>query len=179
MFAEGKGWDGNIAFLPVAEIANVLVQLIQIREQMKRDLFEVTGISDLVRGQGQASETATAQRIKGHYAGLRIEDRQRAQGRFAGDTVRIMAEIMAEQFSPETLLEMSGWEHTEESHALDEAHDAWMEAQAQLQQQQMAEMQAQMQAQMGGEQGQAPMSGMEGAMQGQVPMPPMNGGMAQ
>jgi hypothetical protein len=163
-FAEAGGLEGSIAFLPMAEVASVLVQLIQMREQMKRDLFEVTGLSDLMRGQGQASETATAQRIKGHFAGMRVESRQRAMARFARDNIRICAELMAELFSPETLLEMSGWLHTEEAEALDAAHDAWMTAQMQARQEAAMQMSGGATAGMG----EAPQMG---AMEG-MPVPP-------
>lgn len=121
MFAEKGGVSGLISWLPIAEVASAIDALSRIRDQSKRDLFEVTGISDIVRGQGQASETATAQSIKGQFAGMRLEDRQANMGRFARDTVQIVAEIIAEHFSPETLWDISGWEYTAEARALDKA----------------------------------------------------------
>lgn len=125
MFAEKGGLQGAISFLPIKDIAETVVALSNIREQLKRDLYEISGLSDIVRGQGQASETATAQRIKGQFAGMRIQDRQSGMARFARDVVRIVAEVIAEHFSPETLWEVSGWGYTDEARTLDKAADAW------------------------------------------------------
>jgi hypothetical protein len=40
-------------------------------------IYEVTGISDIVRGQGNAQETATAQEIKSQWGSLRIRKLQK------------------------------------------------------------------------------------------------------
>lgn len=136
MFAEKGGVEGAISFLPIKEIGEVLTGLVQSREQLKQDLYEVTGISDIIRGQTDPKETFGAQRIKGQYAGMRIEDRQRAFARFARDAVRIGAEVMAEQFTPDMLMELSGWETSEEAEAHDRAAQEWQQAMAQQQQQQ-------------------------------------------
>jgi hypothetical protein len=68
-------------------------------------------LSDIIRGASMASETATAQRIKGQFASLRLTDRQNEVARFARDIIRLKAEIMSEHFAPETLLVASGYEH--------------------------------------------------------------------
>lgn len=137
MFAEKGGLAGAMSFLPIKEIAEVLTLLTGAREQMKRDLQEVTGLSDIVRGQSDPRETYGAQRIKSQFAGARIQDRQAAGARFARDVVKIVAEIVAEHFAPETLLEASGWEFTSEARAIDRA------AEEQMKQQQQQQMQAQ------------------------------------
>lgn len=126
-----KGIDGNITFLPIKQVADVVVALSNIRTQLKQDLSEVTGISDIVRGQASGpAKTATEQRIKGQYAGMRIQDRQTQVARFARDLVKIAAEIIAEHFSAETLWSISGWEHSDEARALDYAMKQWEQASA-------------------------------------------------
>lgn len=124
-----RGLQGNLSFVPVKEVADVIVALTAIRSQLKQDLFEVTGISDIVRGQGAAGPkaTATEQRIKGQFAGMRIQDRQALVARFARDLVKIGAEIIAEHFSPDTLWDISGWQYSNEARALDYAHKKWIE----------------------------------------------------
>lgn len=110
-FGEKGGIPGAMSFLPIKEMSDVLVALYQARQQVKADLYEVTGISDIVRGssEGGAPKTATEQRIKGQFANLRLTDRQGEMARFARDTLEIMGEIIAEHFSAETLYEMSGF----------------------------------------------------------------------
>jgi hypothetical protein len=102
--------NGSIQFLPLLEISNTLTSLYAAREKVKQDLYEITGLSDIIRGASMASETATAQRIKGQFASLRLTDRQNEVARFARDIIRLKAEIMSEHFAPETLLTASGYE---------------------------------------------------------------------
>jgi len=107
-FAEKGGIPGAISLVPIKEIAEVLIGLYNARQQVKGDLYEVTGMSDIIRGQGDKNETATAQRIKGQFASMRLEDRRSEVARFCRDTIAIMAEVISEMFSEESLLQMSG-----------------------------------------------------------------------
>ncbi len=110
-FAEKGGMIGAISFLPIKEMAEVLIRLYEARQQVKNDLYEITGISDIVRGfSSGAQKTATEQRIKGNFANLRLTDRQAEMARFARDTLAIMAEIIAEHFSDDTIRQMSGYD---------------------------------------------------------------------
>lgn len=107
-FAEKGGLQGAIAFLPIKEVAQVLAGLYEARSAQKQDLYEITGISDILRGQSDPNETARAQSIKGRFATMRLQDRQQEVSRFCRDTIRIMGEIIAEHFSPQTMLTCSG-----------------------------------------------------------------------
>ena len=108
-FAEKGGMAGAVDLLPMKEIAEVLIRLYEARAQVKNDLDQVTGMSDIVRGQSSGgAKTATEQRIKGQYAALRLQDRQDRVAEFCRSTLRIMAEIISEMFSPESLMQMSG-----------------------------------------------------------------------
>lgn len=110
-FAGEGGISGAIQFMPLKEIADTLMQLYAARDKVKQDLYEITGLSDIIRGASMASETATAQRIKGQFASLRLTDRQNEVARFARDIIRLKAEIMSEHFAPETLLVASGYKY--------------------------------------------------------------------
>lgn len=104
----GKGLDGVVSLLPLDQIMDTLTGLYAAREQVKKDLYEITGLSDIVRGQGNASETATAQEIKGQFATLRLDNNQKDVARFAKDLVVIMTEIIAKHFSLDTIKQVSG-----------------------------------------------------------------------
>lgn len=104
----GKGIEGAISLFPLDQIMTTLTGLYAAREQVKKDLYEITGISDIVRGQGNASETATAQEIKGQFATLRLDNNQKDVARFAKDLVVIMTEIIAKHFSLDTIKQVSG-----------------------------------------------------------------------
>lgn len=108
MAASGKGWEAVIAKLPNADKVEVLKVLIEMRETAKQVVYEITGISDIVRGATSASETATAQEIKGQWAGVRLRRRQQEVQRAFRDCFRIMAEIIAEHFEPQQIYLMTG-----------------------------------------------------------------------
>lgn len=108
----GSNGMGHIWLLPIKEMAATLLTLYEAREKVKQALYEITGISDIVRGSSQAGgeKTATEQRIKGQFASMRLNDMQGEVARFARDVLRIMGEIIAEHFDPMTLFEVSGFE---------------------------------------------------------------------
>lgn len=108
VMGDGNGLKGVVSYLPMMEIMQTLQGLYQAREAVKQDLYEITGISDIVRGQTSASETATAQQIKGQFATLRLDNNQKEVARFAKDLVVIMTEIIANHFSLETIKAVSG-----------------------------------------------------------------------
>lgn len=107
MFAEKNGLKGQIDWLPLETIVQALNQLNMARETIKAQIYELTGISDIVRGASKASETLGAQQIKAQFAGVRIESLQAEIARFAGDVLRIKAEMMVRHFSPEVLVTKS------------------------------------------------------------------------
>mgnify|MGYP003337315862 FL=1 len=108
IFAEKGGIDGAVSFLPIREITEALIALYQAREKVKQDLYEITGLSDILRGASNAQETATAQQIKSNFATLRLSDRQAEVQRFTRDLVRIVAQIIGKQFSIDTIKQISG-----------------------------------------------------------------------
>lgn len=99
---------GPIRFFPVSMIASVYNQLLESREVLKQQIFEMTGMSDIMRGQVDPREALGQSRIKGQFGTLRISRKQREMARVARDALRIKAEIMVEHFSEGTLLEMAG-----------------------------------------------------------------------
>jgi hypothetical protein len=106
----GGGLERAMWTTPIEIIANVIAQLEAHRMAVKETIYEITGLSDILRGATVASETATAQQIKSQFGSLRIQDRQREVQRFARDLYRLKAEIMGERFEPENLAVMTGIE---------------------------------------------------------------------
>lgn len=103
-----KGGSKAVVTLPIDEVQKVIVACMAARKQLIEDVYQITGISDIVRGDTQASETATAQRIKSQWGSIRIRDRQAELARFARDIIRLAGEIICDQFQPETLMLVSG-----------------------------------------------------------------------
>jgi len=107
-FSEKGGLKGAIDLLPIDTLAAVLIQCYQAQSQIKGQIYEITGISDIIRGQTAASETATAQQIKGQYAGLRLRAMQDGVAMFASELLRMKAQIICTKFQPQTILEYAG-----------------------------------------------------------------------
>lgn len=103
----GQALKDSIVWLPVRDVAEVIKNLVELRRQLIEDVYQITGISDIMRGSTEASETLGAQQLKSRYGSIRIRDRQEELVRVARDITRIEAEIMAENFEPSTLLAMS------------------------------------------------------------------------
>lgn len=93
--------------MPIADVASTIKELVLLRRQLIEDVYQISGISDIMRGQTEASETLGAQQLKSQYGSIRIKDRQAEMVAVADSCLNISGEIMAENFSPETLLAMS------------------------------------------------------------------------
>lgn len=106
------GLANHIWIYPINDDVKALQELYLARDQVKQAIYEVMGISDIMRGATKASETATAQRIKGTMGVTRLEDQKQAAGNFVRDLLRLKAEIIAQNFDAETLSAMTGEEVT-------------------------------------------------------------------
>jgi hypothetical protein len=91
-----------------------LVQLVGQLDRARVSLFELTGISDIVRGASKASETYGAQEIKERWANVRLFEKMREISYHFRDVFRIMGELISEHFTPEQLSAQSGIEITPE-----------------------------------------------------------------
>ncbi len=101
------GMRGLIEWLPIDMVIKTLEGCFLARKQIMEDIYQITGISDIVRGATDPNETATAQGIKQQWGSLRVRDRQKEVARFARDLLRIAAEIIAKKFPIQTLRAMT------------------------------------------------------------------------
>lgn len=115
MFAEKGGVKGQVDWLPLEQVVNALQRLYEAREGIKAQIYELTGIADIVRGASKASETLGAQEIKAKFASVRIKDTQDEVARFAAELLRLKAEIMVKHFDPELLIRKSNIMRTDDA----------------------------------------------------------------
>lgn len=111
--AMGEG-SAKLVFWPVENVIKVLQGCYDARDRIVQQVYEVTGMSDIVRGASNPNETATAQSIKAQWGSVRVRDRQAVLARFAQDCFKLVAEVVAERFQPETLQRMSEMELDEQ-----------------------------------------------------------------
>ena len=103
-----RGIDKAVFFIPIEKYFPVLQQLLVQRQSIKQVIYEITGVSDILRGASVASETATAQNIKNQWGTLRLKRMQKRVAKYACDCLRLMLEISVKHFSVETIRQMTG-----------------------------------------------------------------------
>ena len=113
-FSERGGFRGSMDFVPIESTAQVLVGMYQERIRLIQSIYELTGISDIQRGSTDPRETKGAQLLKAQFSSLRLMPRQKKVERFVRDLFRLMAEVIGEVFSPETMTKMTGLNVTPE-----------------------------------------------------------------
>lgn len=100
---EKGGIEGFVGFMPIAQYIDALQALAERRAQLIQAIYEITGVSDIMRGNSDPSETATAVTKKTNFGTLRNQDRQNDFQRYLTDVLKIKAEILCEMLTPELL----------------------------------------------------------------------------
>jgi hypothetical protein len=107
-FAAERGLDNAIWFMPLDKLIVVLRELYTARESCKQTIYEIMGISDILRGSTNANETLGAQEIKTQWGVLRLKTRQQEVQRYVRDLFRMMIDVASAKFSEETWEAMTG-----------------------------------------------------------------------
>lgn len=114
-FVEKNGLKGSIDLVDLVPIANALREAYLAMTQIKEYIYEITGISDIVRGQTEAGETLGAQQIKQNFVGLRLKTMQTDVAKFAAELLALKAQIMCAKYSPDTLIKISAADQLSEA----------------------------------------------------------------
>jgi len=108
-FAEKGGAKGLMDWLPVDMVIQALQGAIEARNQLVQDVYQITGIADILRGQTDPDETLGAQQLKAQTGARRVKNSKDDVARFCRDIGQLVAEVIAEQFQPQTIADMSGY----------------------------------------------------------------------
>ena len=103
----GNDIKNSIFTKPITEIANVTTVLNNQKVGVIQNIRDITGLSDIVRGTTLASETATAQRLKGDFAISRIQPLQKELENNIRDSIRLLTEVIVENYSVEELAKIT------------------------------------------------------------------------
>lgn len=106
-FAEKMGLKGAIDILELKPVYEALEAAFKVFAEIMKQIYDITGISDIIRGQSDPRETAEAQGIKGQFAGMRLGSMKHDVAEFATEIIRLKAQIMLNKFEPETLLKIA------------------------------------------------------------------------
>lgn len=115
MFAEAGGVKGKVDWVPIDQVVNAINQLRQYRQDKTVQIYEVLGISDIMRGSSRASETATAQQIKAQFGSTRVQLNQFYIAEWITNLLRIKAEIISKHWQPETIAQRSNVIRTQDA----------------------------------------------------------------
>jgi len=112
LFAERGGIKGQVDWIPIDQVTNAIERLRQYRQDKVMQIYEVLGISDVMRGSSRASETATAQQLKAQFGSTRVQLMQFYIADWISQALRIKAEIICKHWQPETIIRRSNIERT-------------------------------------------------------------------
>lgn len=107
MFAESGGIKGKVDWVPIEAVVNAIERLRSYRQDKTMQIYEVLGISDIMRGSTRAGETATAQQIKAQFGSTRMQLLQFYIAQWISEALRIKAEIICKHWQPQTIIERS------------------------------------------------------------------------
>jgi len=108
MFAEKGGLRGQVDWMPIETIANVLDRLVQQRNSTISLLQNVTGMADVMQGQLQNQYEGVGQtQIKAQFGSANIQTLQEEFATFVTDLMQIKAEVICKHYSPETIVKQS------------------------------------------------------------------------
>lgn len=107
MFAEKGGIAGQVDWFPVQEVVGVLQTLKQVLADTIDLLYQVTGMSDILRGQSNQYSGVGQDVLKAKFASVRVQALQDDFARFASELEGLKAEVVAKHFAPETIAKHS------------------------------------------------------------------------
>lgn len=115
-FVEKGGFDGVINWLPFDKVIEALPVLQSRCEDLKAQIYEITHIPDIIRGDSDAQETLGAQNIKVRSTSIVVRERIDEVQRFCREIISKMAQIIFEPglFADETIALMCGYEQMSE-----------------------------------------------------------------
>jgi hypothetical protein len=119
--AEKGGLAGALQFIPLEAIVKAIEVLSVKRQEAIALVRQVTGMSDIMRGQAAGRATATEQSIKAQFASTRIQTAQDELARFASDLQSLRAEIIAKHFDAATIRQRSNIDRTKDAGKAEEA----------------------------------------------------------
>lgn len=113
-FAEKQGLKGSIDLVDIVPIAQALEYAYKAVQEVKQIIYEITHISDIMRGATDPNETLGAQQMKGQFASMPLKEMQGDVALFAQELIQLKAQIICSQYSDETILKISGADQLQE-----------------------------------------------------------------
>jgi hypothetical protein len=108
MFSEKGGLQGTIQWFPVQEVVGTLKVLQEIQQRTIQQLYEITGMSDLLRGGNTDQYTSDGtNQLKAKFGSINVQALQDEFARFASDLEGLKAEVISKHFTPQSISKQS------------------------------------------------------------------------
>jgi hypothetical protein len=104
---EAGGMAGVFMYEPIEEKQRVAIGLYEQQKNLVQNIYEITGISDIMRNVSALGETATATAAKGKFGSLRLLSRQNQVNFYMKEIFKIITELVCELYTIETLIDVT------------------------------------------------------------------------
>lgn len=116
VFGEKGGLRGAIDWMPIEQAVTTVRELQVILDKTIERLYQVTGMSDIMRGAlSDAREGVGQSQIKAQFASVRVQALEEDFARFASDIQSLKAEIIAKHYSAESIIVQSNAMHLQKA----------------------------------------------------------------
>lgn len=107
-YAEKQGLKGTVDVLDLKPIFEALETCYESAQLQKDQIYELTGLADVIRGQSDPRETAEAVKTKGQFGSMRLRSMQHEVGCYATQLLQIKGQIIARMYSEQTIRQIGG-----------------------------------------------------------------------
>lgn len=108
MFAEKGGLEGVIQWLPIEAVTAVIEKLTELQQAKIQQLYELTGMADVLRGASQQQYTSAEEtKTKTMYGSVRLQRLQNEFAYWVATLQNLKAEIICKHFQPENIIKQS------------------------------------------------------------------------
>ena len=106
-FAEKGGIKGVMDFLPIEQVVAVLQVLRGEFQALQQQVYDITGISEIMRG-ASTGGTAAEAKLQAQYVSVRLDDLREEFGRFMDEAIGMMGHVVCTLFRDESIVAQSG-----------------------------------------------------------------------
>ena len=104
LFGEKGGIKGSVDWVPIEAVVNTLTELGQLLDKTIAMLYQITGMSDIMRGSSDQYKGVGQVGMEAKMGSVRIQSLQDEFADFASSLMQLKAEIICRHFDPETIV---------------------------------------------------------------------------
>lgn len=107
MFAEKGGLKGAVDWFPLEMVVDTLEKLTGRKNELIQEIYQILGISDIMRGMSNPNETLGAQNLKAQFGGARIGRIQNSLANFIQQALRLKSTVITGYYQDDQIMKKS------------------------------------------------------------------------